>query len=191
MFHNDKEAIKTKKEWVLETDGVNLKVVMCVEGIDFMQTYSNNCMEVFNMLAIEGACMAIMKELCGIIKFDGSYVNYRHLTLLCDLMMHCGLLMAITQHSINHADTCALMCCLFKETVEILMEAAAIGKKDDCHSITENVMFGQMAPMGTGAFHIVLDIDMLEGAIIDHRLLVQNMLATHIDSGIILGNDTI
>ncbi|KAF8433958.1 hypothetical protein L210DRAFT_826106, partial [Boletus edulis BED1] len=102
---------------------------------------------------------AIMRELRGVIEFDGSYVNYRHLALLCDLMTHRGTLMAITRHSINRADTGALMRCSFEETVEILMEAAAVGEKDDCHGIVENMMFGQLAPMGAGAFDVALDID--------------------------------
>jgi DNA-directed RNA polymerase II subunit RPB1 len=34
-----------------------------------------------------------MKELCGVIEFNGSYVNYRNLALLCDLMTH---LMSVT-----------------------------------------------------------------------------------------------
>ena len=42
------------------------------------------------------------------------------------------------------------MRCSFEETVEILMEAAAVGEKDYCHGIAENVMFGQMVPMGMG-----------------------------------------
>jgi DNA-directed RNA polymerase II subunit RPB1 len=75
-----------EKEWVLETDGVNLKTVMCIDGVDFKRTYSNSCIEIFNVLSIEAARAAIMKELRGVIEFDGSYVNYRHLALLCDLM---------------------------------------------------------------------------------------------------------
>jgi len=176
-----------QKEWVLETDGVNLKTVMCVEGVDFTRTYSNSCVEIFNVLGIEAARNAIMKELRGVIEFDGSYVNYRHLALLCDLMTHRGTLMAITRHGINRADTGALMRCSFEETVEILMEAAAVGEKDDCHGIAENVMFGQMAPMGTGAFDVALDIDMLKDAIVDHRLPVQTMLAAQIDGGMTPG----
>ena len=31
---------------------------------------------------------AIMRELRGVIEFDGSYVNYRHLPFLCNLMAH-------------------------------------------------------------------------------------------------------
>ena len=176
-----------EKEWVLETDGVNLKTVMCIDGVDFKRTYSNSCIEIFNVLGIEAARAAIMKELRGVIEFDGSYVNYRHLALLCDLMTHRGTLMAITRHGINRADTGALMRCSFEETVEILMDAAAVGEKDDCHGIAENVMFGQMAPMGTGSFEVALDIDMLKDAIVDHRLPVQSMLAAQIDGGMTPG----
>jgi hypothetical protein len=43
-------------------------------------------------------------------------------------------LMAITRHGINRADTGALMRSSFKETVEILMEAAAVGERDDTAS---------------------------------------------------------
>ena len=195
LMENDKITISKdgsikngqEKEWVLETDGVNLKTVMCIDGVDFKRTYSNSCVEIFNVLGIEAARAAIMKELRGVIEFDGSYVNYRHLALLCDLMTHRGTLMAITRHGINRADTGALMRCSFEETVEILMEAAAVGEKDDCHGVAENVMFGQMAPMGTGAFEVALDIDMLKDAIVDHRLPVQSMLAAQIDGGMTPG----
>lgn len=178
-------ASRAEKEWVLETDGVNLKTVMCLDGVDFKRTYSNSCVEIFNVLGIEAARAAIMKELRGVIEFDGSYVNYRHLALLCDLMTHRGSLMAITRHGINRADTGALMRCSFEETVEILMEAAAVGEKDDCHGVAENVMFGQMAPMGTGSFDVALDIDMLKDAIVDHRLPV--MMATQVEGGMTPG----
>ncbi|KAL5534789.1 hypothetical protein ACEPAG_1253 [Sanghuangporus baumii] len=172
-----------EKEWVLETDGVNLKTVMCIDGVDWRRTYSNSCVEIFNVLGIEAARAAIMKEMRNVIEFDGSYVNYRHLALLCDLMTHRGTLMAITRHGINRADTGALMRCSFEETVEILMEAAAVGEKDDCHGIAENIMFGQMAPMGTGAFDVALDMDMLKDVIVDHRLPLHDMLTVQADGG--------
>jgi DNA-directed RNA polymerase II subunit RPB1 len=91
-----------EKEWVLETDGINLKTVMCIDGVDFRRMYSNSCVEIFNVLGIEAARAAIMKELRNVIE---SYVNYRHLALLCDIMTHRGTLMAITRHGINRADT--------------------------------------------------------------------------------------
>jgi DNA-directed RNA polymerase II subunit RPB1 len=76
-----------------------------------------------------------MRELHRVIKFDGSYVIYRYLDLLCDLMMQRGSLTVITHHSINRADTRVLMRCSFEEMVEIFMEAAAVGEEDDCYGI--------------------------------------------------------
>lgn len=158
------------QEWVLETDGVNLKKVLCVDGVDFTRTTSNNCVEIFSVLGIEAARASLLKELRSVIEFDGSYVNYRHLALLCDVMTNRGNLMAITRHGINRADTGALMRCSFEETVEILMEAAAVGEKDDCYGVAENILFGQMAPMGTGAFDVTLDKKMLMDVVIDPSL---------------------
>ena len=79
--------------------------------------------------------------------------------------------MAITRHGINRAETGALMRSSFEETVEILMEAAAVGENDDCRGVSENVMLGQTAPVGTGDFDILLDEGMMSELVVDHRML--------------------
>ena len=63
--------------------------------------------------------------------------------------------MTIICHGINCADIGTLTCCSFEETVEILMEVAAVGEKEDCHGVAENVMFGQMLPPRSHLLHIV------------------------------------
>ena len=63
---------------------------------------------------------------CPAAEFGGSFVNCRHLALLCDLVTHRGSLMAITRLRINWADTGTLMRCSFEETDEFLMEAVTI-----------------------------------------------------------------
>lgn len=150
-------SFQTHEEFVLETDGTNLKEVMYMEQIDSKRIYSNNIVEIMEVLGIEAARKGILKELRNVIEFDGSYVNYRHLSLLCDVMTTRGSLMAITRHGINRTDSGALMRCSFEETVEILMDAAAVGEFDDCKGISENIMLGQVAPLGTGAFDVLLD----------------------------------
>jgi DNA-directed RNA polymerase II subunit RPB1 len=54
---------KAIKEWTIETDGSNLKTIMCIDNVDFTRTYSNNCVEVFQVLGIEAARNSILKEL--------------------------------------------------------------------------------------------------------------------------------
>jgi len=170
VIRADTGELDRQDEWMLETDGINLERVLCTEGVDPVRTYSNNCVEILRTLGIEAARASLLRELRAVIEFDGSYVNYRHLALLCDLMTNRGKLMAITRHGINRAETSALMRCTFEETVEILMEAAAVGATDECSGVAENILLGQLAPMGTGAFELSLDLDMLKDVVIDHRL---------------------
>lgn len=72
------------------------------------------CLQV---LGVEAVRKAVEKEMNHVISFDGSYVNYRHLALLCDVMTAKGHLMAITRHGINRQDLGPLMRCSFEETV--------------------------------------------------------------------------
>lgn len=78
----------------------------------------------------------------------------------------CSTLMAITHHGINQSDMGALVRCSLEGIVKILKGAAAVD-----------------GAMGTGAFDVMLDIDMLKDAILDHQLPVQTMLATQIEGG--------
>ncbi len=169
------------QEWVLDTQGTNLKEVLAVPGVDTERTVSNNCVEIFNVFGIEAARNSLLREMRMVIEFGGSYVNYRHMGLLVDIMTTQGKLMAITRHGINRTDQGALMRCSFEETVEILIEAAAMGELDDCKGVAENVLLGQMAPMGTGAFDVTIDAGMLQDVVVDHRLPMQALMAAKLD----------
>ncbi|KAH7001654.1 hypothetical protein EDB80DRAFT_722786 [Ilyonectria destructans] len=155
-------------QWYLDTSGSALRDVLAVNGVDPSRTYTNDLWQVVEVFGIEAARSALVKELTNVLAFDGSYVNHRHIALLVDVMTYRGSISAVTRHGINRADTGALMRCSFEETVEILLEAAATGELDDCRGISENVMLGQMAPMGTGNFDVLLDPKMLETVISDN-----------------------
>lgn len=173
------------QEWYLDTSGTSLAQVLTIPGVDTTRTYSNHFIQIFEVFGIEATRSALMKELTQVLAFDGSYVNHRHLALLVDVMTSRGHLMAITRHGINRADTGALMRCSFEETVEILLEAAAVGELDDCRGISENVMLGQLAPMGTGEMEVLLDPKMLETVISDNgRMnLMPGIAAKGMDGG--------
>jgi len=68
-----------------------------------------------------------------------------------------GILTSITRHGINRVNTGPLRKCSFEETTEILLEAAFFGEHDPLSGITENIIFGQLAPYGTGCFDLVID----------------------------------
>ncbi|TVU00263.1 hypothetical protein EJB05_54316 [Eragrostis curvula] len=159
------DGFLSKEEWTLDTEGVNLLAVMCHENVDATRTTSNHLIEVIEVLGIEAARRTLLDELRKVISFDGSYVNYRHLAILCDTMTYRGHLMAITRHGINRNDTGPLMRCSFEETVDILLDAAVYAESDYLRGVTENIMLGQLAPIGTGGCELFLNDRMLQEAI--------------------------
>jgi DNA-directed RNA polymerase II subunit RPB1 len=152
-------------EWMLDTEGCNLLEVMAHPDVDFSRTTSNHLVEVITVLGIEAVRNALLKELRGVIEFDGSYVNYRHLAILVEVMTYRGHLMSITRHGINRNETGPLMRCSFEETVDILLEAAAFAERDGMTGVSENIMLGQFCPVGTGEFGVHLNEEMLKDAI--------------------------
>ncbi|ESN92211.1 hypothetical protein HELRODRAFT_103917 [Helobdella robusta] len=156
---DEKGEFKALQDWILETDGTALRKVLSVENVDPVRTVTNDIVEVFEVLGIEAVRKAIEREMNNVISFDGSYVNYRHLALLCDVMTAKGHLMAITRHGINRQETGALARCSFEETVDILVEAAAHAEMDPMKGVSEAIMLGQLARIGTGCFDMMLDAD--------------------------------
>ncbi|XP_041482735.1 DNA-directed RNA polymerase II subunit RPB1-like [Lytechinus variegatus] len=146
-------------EWILETDGTAMMKVLSDPEVDPVRTFSNDICEIFQVLGIEAVRKSVETEMNHVISFDGSYVNYRHLALLCDVMTARGHLMAITRHGINRQDVGALMRCSFEETVDILNDAAAHGETDYLKGVSENIMLGKLAGLGTGSFDLLLDAE--------------------------------
>ncbi|KAG6434490.1 hypothetical protein SASPL_106127 [Salvia splendens] len=162
---DENEGFKAENEWMLDTEGVNLLAVICHEDVDASRTTSNHLIEVIEVLGIEAVRKALLDELRVVISFDGSYVNYRHLAILCDTMTYRGHLMAITRHGINRNDTGPMMRCSFEETVDILLDAAVYAETDYLRGVTENIMLGQLAPIGTGDCALYMNEEMLKQAI--------------------------
>jgi DNA-directed RNA polymerase II subunit RPB1 len=152
-------TIEPVTERFLVTDGTSLQKVLSMKDVDYRRTYTNDIIEIFKVLGIEGVRKAIEREITHVISYDGSYVNYRHLALLCDVMTTKGHLMAITRHGINRQDLSPIMKSTFEETVDVLIEAAAHSEYDLLKGVSENILLGQLAKIGTGAFEVLLNVE--------------------------------
>lgn len=71
------------------------------------------------IFGIEVVRKFIEKEMNYVIFFDGFYVNYRYLLLLCDFMIAKGYLMVIIRYGINRQEIGVLVRCFFEETVSL------------------------------------------------------------------------
>lgn len=159
MKRVDQEFKKTE-EYVVDTVGTNLLEVCGQPGVDSSRTYSNHILEVYQVLGIDAARNAIIRELVDV--FEDSYINYHHLSLLADKMTCRGRPISVDRHGVNKSDASALAKASFEETDTMLLKAAQHGELDTLTGVTSNIMFGQPIPGGTGMSQILLDEAMFE-----------------------------
>ncbi len=139
-----------KGEWVIHTDGSNLSKVLRISGVDPTRTTTNNIHEIAETLGIEAARNAIMKEARGVLEEQGLDVDIRHVMLVADVMTSTGEVRQIGRHGVSGEKASVLARAAFEITVPSLIEAAASGSTDMLRGVTENVIVGQLVPIGTG-----------------------------------------
>jgi DNA-directed RNA polymerase II subunit RPB1 len=153
---------KKQDIWVLDTIGTNLLDVLGLDYIDNKRTFSNDIVEIYNVLGIEAARQAIYNELVDVIEFDGTYINYHNFSVLVDRMTFTHKLISIFRHGINNDNIGPIAKASFEETPEMFLKAARHGELDTLRGISANVMCGQEGFFGTGSFQVVLDIEEMQ-----------------------------
>ena len=153
IIHDDGN-ITYKDEWYIETLGINLTAVVGIIGVDRSRLYCNDPKDMLQAYGCEAARACLLKEIRGVIEYDGSYVNYRHLALLCDVMTNRGQLMSVTRHGLNRLNSGPLKKCTFEESVDVLMDAAVNCDRDMLQGVSESILVGQHIPTGSGAVSI-------------------------------------
>jgi DNA-directed RNA polymerase subunit A" len=145
-------------EYVLYTEGSNLKKVMKVKGVDFTRTITNNIYEIYEVLGIEAARNAIIKEAKSTLEEQGLEVDDRHIMLVADAMTSDGELRQIGRHGVAGEKQSILARAAFEMTVNNLLDAAVRGDVDYLRGITENIIVGQPIKLGTGDVELISKI---------------------------------
>ena len=145
--------------WVLDTVGTNLMELLAVDYIDSKRTVTNDIQEVYRVLGIEAARQAIYNEIAEVVEFDGTYINYHHLSILCDRMTCNSKMVSIFRHGINNDNIGPIAKASFEETPEMFLKAARHGELDPMRGVSANVMCGQEGLFGTNMFQTMIDID--------------------------------
>ena len=147
------------EEFILYTEGSDLKEVLDIEGVDASRTTCNNIHEINNCLGIEAAREQIIEETMNTLEEQGlDDVNIRHLMLVADIMTNNGEIESIGRHGISGNKDSVLARAAFEVTVNHLLDAAIHGEIDDLDGVTENVIVGKPIRLGTG------DVDLRMGA---------------------------
>jgi DNA-directed RNA polymerase II subunit RPB1 len=155
----DEGKYVSKDIWVLDTTGTNMMEVMAMDFIDVSRTYSNDIKEIFDVLGIEAARQIIYNEFVEVMEFSDVYINYHHLSLLCDRMTSTKGMVSIFRSGILNDDIGPLSKATFEVHTEVLLDASRHADFDHMRGVSANVMMGQMGVFGTGCFQLVLDMD--------------------------------
>ena len=133
--------------------------VLALDYIDNKRTFSNDIIEIYEILGIEAARQIIYNELAEVIEFDGTYINYHNFSLLCDRMTFTSKLISITRFGVNSDNIGPIAKASFEETPEMFLNAARYAEMDNMRGISANVMCGQEGYFGTSCFQVFIDIE--------------------------------
>ena len=149
--------IRRDDEWIIHTEGSNLKEVLSMEGIDQVRTTTNNIHEIGQVLGIEAARQSIIDEAQKTLSEQGLSVDVRHIMLVADIMTSEGVVKSIGRHGISGEKSSVLARAAFEETGKHLLHASIRGEVDDLTGIIENIIIGQPIPLGTGSVGVKMD----------------------------------
>ena len=147
-----------KDIWIMDTTGSNLLSTLALDFIDFTRTYSNDIREVYDVLGIEAARQILYNEFVEVMEFSGVYINYHHLSLLCDRMTYTKDMVPIFRSGLLNDDVGPIAKATFEVHTEVLLSAARHADFDSMRGVSANVMCGQYGYYGTSAFNLVLDM---------------------------------
>jgi len=147
------------KEWVIKTEGTNMPGVVQIEGVDITRTVSNHIHEIEKLYGIEAARNMIINEAQKVLEQQGLDVDKRHLLILAELMCVEGSIQSIGRHGISGSKSSVFARAAFEVTVNQLLDAGLYGEEERLLGIPENVIIGQVVPMGTGRVKVQFDLD--------------------------------
>jgi DNA-directed RNA polymerase subunit A" len=148
---------KDDSEWIIHTEGSNLKEILDMDGIDHVRTTTNNIHEIGEVLGIEAARQSIINEAQNTLSEQGLSVDVRHIMLVADIMTSEGVVKSIGRHGISGEKSSVLARAAFEETGKHLLRASIRGEVDDLTGIIENIIIGQPIPLGTGSVGVKMD----------------------------------
>jgi DNA-directed RNA polymerase subunit A" len=146
---------KEAGEYILYTEGSNIKDVFDVVGVDTTRTRTNNISEIASVLGIEAARNAIIHEAVSTLNEQGILVDVRHIMLVSDMMCMEGEVKQIGRHGIAGEKESVLSRAAFEVTVNHLLDAAVANEVDELSGVTENVIVGQPIQLGTGDVKLI------------------------------------
>jgi DNA-directed RNA polymerase beta' subunit len=148
-------AYVQEQRWQVVTAGSNLVGVLLMEAVDARAVICNSAFEVWRTFGLHAAAKMLFYEIKRVLSFDTTVLHDRHIMMIVHSMTRTGELQPMNRHGINKRKTGPLIRSSFEQTLDVFTDAAAFGEVDDMAGVSENIMAGQLAPLGTGGMAII------------------------------------
>ena len=152
---------KVKNEWILDTEGSNLKEILAHPKVDKVRTISNNMWEIYDTLGIEAARNFLINEFTSVVSSDGTFVNDSHIMLLVDTMTFSGSIISISRYGMKKENCGPMAKASFEESLDNFLKAGAYGEKETTNGVSASIMLGKLCKFGTGVCDVIVDITKL------------------------------
>ncbi|XP_034655414.1 DNA-directed RNA polymerase III subunit RPC1 [Drosophila subobscura] len=136
-------------------EGYGLREVISTYGVVGERTRSNNICEIYQTLGIEAARTIIMSEITDVMEGHGMSVDWRHIMLLASQMTARGEVLGITRHGLAKMRESVFNLASFEKTADHLFDAAYYGQTDTINGVSERIILGMPAGIGTGIFKLL------------------------------------
>jgi DNA-directed RNA polymerase beta' subunit len=145
-------------EWIIITNGSNLKKLLVHPLIDPKRLYCNNIWEVTECLGIAHARKMFLQD----FKKTVGGINECHLMLLVDKMMFKGKPTSITRYSMRTNSVGPLSKATFEESIDTVVSAAIKTEVERNTGVSASIICGNQPKIGTGYMGIHIDFDGLK-----------------------------
>ena len=157
--NNGKIIEPSTEEYLLETEGSNLSKIFEIGQIDFKRTKSNDINDIYKVLGIEAARNILIEEIKKVFDAYGIYINYRHISVLCDYITQKGILTPISRHGLKKAGFGPIRRATNEEAAQNLLEAAIFSEKDQLKGVSEQILVGLLPKIGTNSFDLLYEVN--------------------------------
>ena len=146
-----------EKKYMLAIEGTGLLDIMKTDGVDYKHCTSNNINEILNTLGIEASRSSIIYELNYTFAGHSIHVDQRHLGLISDLMTFKGTVLGFQRFSMIKMKDSVFLNSSFERTTDVLFDAAINSKTEKLSGVSESIITGKTAKIGTGVFQLLMD----------------------------------
>ncbi|NXU55669.1 RPA1 polymerase, partial [Turnix velox] len=153
-FLNESNSGQGEKEFILQTEGINLQELFRYSDIlDMNRLYCNDIHAMANNYGVESALRVLIKEIKDVFAVYGIVVDPRHLSLVADYMCFEGFYKPLNRFGIQ-SNSSPLQQMTFETSYKFLKEATMMGAQDELRSPSACLVVGKVVKGGTGLFDL-------------------------------------